>query len=119
MSNIARFRDEDARNSLEDDIRNLHRDRDGHRGVEDDNEVVALNIDATLQRVSSMSLSGIDNLVADLQMLRDHLADEGERVKREVAQYTLLSRSSIQSTRVIAESMAHLKDTFDLRNSRR
>jgi hypothetical protein len=53
--------------------------------------------------------------VADLQTVREHLAGEGERVQREVAEYALLSQSSMQSTKVIAESLAHFKNAIDLR----
>jgi hypothetical protein len=97
-------------------VRNSVR-RDGNlRGtLENESEVVATNIEATLQRVSSLSLTGIDSLVADLQTVREHLAGEGERVQREVAEYALLSQSSMQSTKVIAESLAHFKNAIDLR----
>jgi hypothetical protein len=97
-------------------IRNsLHREGNLRGTLENESEVVATNIEATLQRVSSLSLTGIDSLLQDLQTLRKRLAGEGERIQHEVAEYAFLSQSSIQSTKVIAESLAHFKNAFDLR----
>jgi hypothetical protein len=110
---------EDRGDTLESDIRNSVR-RDGQNlrhTPEGEREVVTTNIEMTLQRVSSLTLPGIDQLVTDLQNLREHLAGEGERVQREVAEYAFLSQSSTQSTKLLAESLAHFKDVLDLRSS--
>jgi hypothetical protein len=97
-------------------IRNsLRRDGSLRGALESGSESVATDIEATLQRVSSLSLTGIDSLVQDLQTLRERLAEEGERIRREVAEYAFLSQSSMQSTKVIAESLAHFKTAVDLR----
>jgi len=37
------------------------------------------------------------------------LETEGERVQREIAEYAHLSQSSLQSTKIIAESLAQWK----------
>ena len=98
------------RGDLESDIGNsVHSDANLRRVHEIESEVVITNIEATLKRLSSLSLSEIDQLVANLEALRDHLADEGERVRREVAEYALLSQSSMQSAKVIGESLAQFK----------
>jgi len=109
-----------AADTLENEVRNsVRRDVSLRRVSDGESEAVASNIEATLQRVSSLSLSGIDELVADLQTLRDHLADEGERVRRAVADYALLSQSSMRSTKVISESLEPFRNMLALRNSQR
>ena len=106
--------------TLENEVRNFVRRDAGLRRVSDgESDAVASHIEATLQHVSNLSLSGIDDLVADLQTLRDHLADEGERVRRAVADYALLSQSSMQSTKVIAESLESFRSMLAHRSSQR
>ena len=102
--------------TLESDIRNsVHRDaKNGRPALADESEKVTNNLGVTLERVSTLSLSGIDELVAELQTLRERLAYEGERVQRELAEYAFLSQSSIQSTKVVAESLEQFKHAFEL-----
>jgi hypothetical protein len=47
----------------------------------------------------------IDNLIAELQALRDKLQSEGARVQQKVVDYATLSQSAMQSTKVISESL--------------
>jgi hypothetical protein len=44
-----------------------------------------------------------------LGTLRERLQDEGERVQREIVEYATLSQAAMQSTKIIAESLIHLK----------
>ena len=71
------------------------------------------NLGAMLQRVADSSLHEIERLVHELQSLRDLLETEGERVQREIAEYVQLSKSSMQSTKIIAESLAQWKSVAD------
>jgi hypothetical protein len=41
--------------------------------------------------------------------LRERLEDEGERVQREIVEYATLSQAAMQSTKIIARSVSHLK----------
>ena len=106
--------------ALESDIRNsVHRDaKNGRPALANESEAVTTNLGATLERVSSLSLSGIDELVAELQTLRERLACEGERIQRELTEYAFLSQSSIQSTKVIAESLERFKHVLELTDRR-
>ena len=45
-------------------------------------------------------------LIAELQTLRALLQEEGARVQRNLAEYAHLSQSAMQSTKIIAESLA-------------
>jgi hypothetical protein len=114
---VANFRADERGDSLENELRNsLRRDNNLRRAPESQGEAVSTGIEQTLERVADLSLTGIDELVIELQALRARLADEGERVRHAVAEYALLSQSSMQSTKVIAESLAYFKHAFDLRN---
>ena len=66
----------------------------------------ASTLGAVLQRVGGSSLQEIDHLVGELQSMRELLETEGERVRRELAEYAHLSQSSLQSTKIITESLA-------------
>ena len=79
------------------------------RGPDGECVAVASTLGGVLQRVGDSSLQEIDHLVGELQTVRDLLESEGERVQRELAEYAHLSQSSLQSTRIIAESLAQLK----------
>jgi hypothetical protein len=105
---------------IEGEIREFVR-RDGaslRRAPDTDGELVASNISTLLQRVAGSSVQEIDRLIGELQTLRDLLHTEGARVQREITEYAHLSHSAMQSTRIIAESLATWKHGGDLRNTR-
>jgi len=74
-----------------------------------DSELLANSIEALVQRVAGTSVQEIDGLVAELQTLRALLEEEAARVQRNLAEYAHLSQSAMQSTRIIAESLAQWK----------
>jgi hypothetical protein len=71
---------------------------DGHLAAKD-------NLASLLQRVARTSVREIDNLIAELQMLREKLQSDGARVQREMVEYATLSQSTLQSTKVISECL--------------
>jgi hypothetical protein len=75
------------------------------------------NVNSLIQRVAGTSLSEIENLISELESLRDVLHAEGQRVQREIAGYAQLSQAAMKSTRLIADNVAQWKRTADgLRN---
>jgi cell division septum initiation protein DivIVA len=104
--------DQQPQNGVEGEIREFVR-RDGgqqlRRAPESDSDLVAHNISTLVQRVAGTSVQEVDRLIAELQQLRDLLHQEGARVQREIAEYAHLSQSAMQSTKIIAESLAHWK----------
>ena len=76
-------------------------------------EFAASNIRSLVQRVAGTSLQEIDNLIGELQNLRDHIANEGERVQREITGYAQLNHAALTSTRIISDSMSKWKDALD------
>jgi hypothetical protein len=103
--------DEPTANEVEGEIREFVR-RDVatlRRHPEADSELVANNIGSLLQRVAGTSVQEVDRLIAELQALRELLNKEGARVQREIVEYANLSQSAMQSTKIIAESLAKWK----------
>ena len=77
-------------------------------GVETPSE----NVNNLVQRVAGASMSEIDNVIVELQSVREILRQEGERVQREVSGYANLSQAAMASMKIIAESMAQWRGTL-------
>jgi hypothetical protein len=81
-------------------------------------EATVNNVNSLIQRVAGTSLSEIENLIGELESLRDLLHAEGQRVQREISGYAQLSQAAMKSTRMIADNVTQWKRTADgLRNS--
>jgi len=70
---------------------------------------VATNINSLVQRVAGSSLREMQNVIWELENLRDFLQSEGERVQREISNYAQITQAAMSSTRTIADSMVHWK----------
>ncbi|WP_438278637.1 hypothetical protein [Nitrobacter sp.] len=85
--------------------------------LEASTEATVNNVNSLIQRVAGTSLAEIENLVTELESLRDLLHAEGQRVQREISGYAQLSQAAMKSTRMIAENVAQWKRTAEnLRN---
>jgi hypothetical protein len=60
----------------------------------------------SMRRMTEAPLQEIDDLIAELYMRREQLISESARVQREVLEYAKLSRSTVASTKTIAEALA-------------
>ncbi len=81
-------------------------------------EATVTNVNSLIQRVAGTSLAEIENLISELESLRDLLHAEGQRVQREISGYAQLSQAAMTSTRMIADNVAQWKRAADgLRNS--
>ncbi len=81
-------------------------------------EVTVNNVNSLIQRVAGASISEIQNLISELESLRELLHAEGQRVQREISGYAQLSQAAMKSTRMIADNVTQWKGTADgLRNS--
>jgi hypothetical protein len=86
--------------------------------VESSTEATVNNVNSLIQRVAGTSLAEIENLISELESLRDLLHAEGQRVQREISGYAQLSQAAMKSTRMIADNVTQWKRTADgLRNS--
>jgi hypothetical protein len=80
-------------------------------------EATVNNVNSLIQRVAGTSLAEIENLISELEALRDLLHTEGQRVQREISGYAQLSQAAMKSTRMIADNVSQWKRTADgLRN---
>jgi hypothetical protein len=68
---------------------------------------LAGSVSSDLQRVSETSRVEIDNLIVELQMQREKLLSESARVQRDIVEFARLSQSTMQSTKIIAESLVY------------
>jgi hypothetical protein len=80
---------------------------------ESGSEMFVSNLNSIVQRVAGSSVAEIDNLIEQLERLREHLHNEGQRVQREVMAYAQMSHAAMRSTQIIAESMSHFKQSTD------
>jgi hypothetical protein len=76
-------------------------------------EAAVNSVNSLLQRVAGTSLAEIENLISELESLRDLLHAEGQRVQREISGYAQLSQAAMKSTRMIADNVAQWKRTAD------
>ena len=86
--------------------------------LEPNTEATVNNVNSLIQRVAGTSLAEIENLIGELESLRDLLHAEGQRVQREISGYAQLSQAAMKSTRMITDNVAQWKRAADgLRNS--
>jgi hypothetical protein len=97
----------DIREFIRKDVASLRRPSDSG------SEMFVNNLNSIVQRVAGSSVQEIDNLIEQLERLREHLHNEGQRVQREVVAYAQMSHAAMRSTQIIAESMAHFKQSTD------
>jgi len=80
-------------------------------------EATVNNVNSLIQRVAGTSLSEIENLISELEALREMLHAEGQRVQREISGYAQLSQAAMKSTRMISDSVSQWKRAAEnLRN---
>ena len=75
-------------------------------------ETPSEGVNQLVQRVAGASIAEIDNVIVELQSVREILRQEGERVQREVSGYANLSQAAMASMKIIAESMAQWRATM-------
>jgi hypothetical protein len=68
-------------------------------------EATVNNLNSLIQRVAGTSIAEIENLISELESLRDLLRAEGERVQREISGYAQLSQAAMKSTRMISDNV--------------
>ena len=67
------------------------------------------NLNATIQRIASVSIDEIDRLIHSLEGVRGLMRTEGERISREIAGYASLSHSAVTTMRVMTDSIKEWK----------
>lgn len=77
--------------------------------LEDTAEQTVNSVSTMIQRFAGTSLNEIENLLGELEALRDLLHNESQRVQREVAGYAQLSQTAMKSARLIADNVSQWK----------
>jgi hypothetical protein len=102
------------RDFVRNDVAYLRRPGQTTRGSENaEDDTTVKNVNSLIQRVAGTSLGEIENLITELESLRDLLHAEGQRVQREIAGYAHLSHAAMKSTRIIAENLAQWKSAAE------
>ena len=101
------------RDFVRNDVAYLRRPTPGLSGVAEpslqSNAEPVNNINSLIQRVAGTSLTEIENLINELENLRELLHAEGQRVLREISGYAQLSQAAMKSTRMIADNVNQWK----------
>ena len=82
-------------------------------------ENMAGHANSIMQRVAVTSVTEIENLIGELERLRDFVRQEGIRLQREIEGYARLSEEATKSTKIIAESVAQWKNALEHMAGRR
>ena len=75
--------------------------------------VEAEHCDDPLQ-AGTMSIADINKLMGELEMARNYLQSEGERVRQMMARYTHLAETASASVKIIAESLGKWRNSDKL-----
>jgi hypothetical protein len=94
--------------NVEGEIREFVR-RDVVSARRSDVDLGAGNINFLIERVAGSSIKEIDNLIADLETVREFLRSEGERVAHEITSYAQASQAAMSSAKVVSDSMTQWK----------
>jgi hypothetical protein len=70
----------------------------------------AETLDTLIRRIAGTSMDEIDGVIRELESTREMLRREGERISREIAGYAGLCQASTNAVKMIANSIAKLKD---------
>jgi hypothetical protein len=65
------------------------------------------NIGSQLQQIGEASLMEVDSLIVELQRQREKLLSDSARVQHDIVEFARLSQSTMQSTKIIAESLIY------------
>jgi ABC-type transporter Mla subunit MlaD len=94
---------------VEGNIRELTRANHAFRQIENkDDETSANSLDTLLGQVSEASTREIENLIEELQTLRNKLQADGSRIRRDITEYAGLSQQVMQVTTIISDNVKKL-----------
>jgi hypothetical protein len=70
----------------------------------------AENLNTLIQRVAAATMEEIDDVIIDLQGVRDMLRKEGERVRRDIADYASLNHASMDAMKIVGDSLKQWRE---------
>jgi predicted RNase H-like nuclease (RuvC/YqgF family) len=102
--------DQAAVNVVEGEIREfVRRDQQQRSKADAANDPTPEN--ELIRRVARVSTEEIDQVILELQRVRDMLHGEGERLNREIARYASLNQQLMTAMKVITENLIQWKGT--------
>ncbi len=96
-------------------IRELMRDGATFRQAESSDGETSANLRSLLGRVSETSVREVDNLIDELQRVRERLRDDGSRIQRAIEEYAALNEQVMKLTEIISESLQKLPNASRIR----
>jgi len=81
------------------------------------NRSAAEDLNAAVRRIASMSFVEIDQIIRELESVREMMRNEGARVSREIAGYASLSHDGVTAMQVLADSIKEWRDGPDKSDS--
>ncbi len=78
------------------------------RQAESSDGETSANLRSLLGRVAETSGREVDNLIDELQRVREKLRDDGDRIQRAIEEYAKLSQQVMKLTEIISESLQKL-----------
>ncbi len=96
-------------------IRDLMRAGATFRQAESNDGETSANLRNLLGRVSESSVHEVDNLIDELQRVREKLRDDGNRIQRDIEEYAALSQQVMKLTEIISESLQRLPNVSRVR----
>ena len=77
----------------------------GRQETSNDSHAGAGDLASLVERAKASSACEIDHVITELRILREKLEATGDRVQRELVEYTTFSESTLQSVNVISECL--------------
>jgi hypothetical protein len=74
-------------------------------------------LNAVIRRVGGTAMQQIDQVIRELESVREIMRNEGERVSREVAGYASLGHEGVTAMQVLADSIKEWRDGPDKSDS--
>jgi hypothetical protein len=101
--------DQVAANAVEGEIREFRRDvsflHQQRSEADPTNDPAAEHLNGLIRRVAGASTEEIDQVILELQRVRDMLHSEGERLSGEIARYASLNQHLMAGMKVITENL--------------
>jgi hypothetical protein len=90
---------------IEDEFRELVRRRGIPKVRTESGNVGGDYHNSLAQSISGPVVLEIENLIVQLQDVRDHLVNEGQRLQRAITEYAHMNEATTKSTKIIAEGL--------------
>ena len=85
-------------------------ERNNFRQVENGDDAFVANLPILMARVLETSMADIDHLIGELQMLREKLQSDSDRIQTDIAKHAALGEQVMQVTKIVSDSVQNLPE---------